>query len=66
MLWSGSYEATAMALTFAKAAVVGATGPTGKFLVRELIVRRVPVQALDGPGFPENKKPPGPTQAEDL
>ncbi|MGH7478661.1 MAG: SDR family oxidoreductase, partial [Candidatus Methylomirabilales bacterium] len=31
---------------FEKAAVLGATGPTGKFLVRELIVRRVPVRAV--------------------
>ncbi len=35
-----------MGLMFEKAAVLGATGPTGKFLVRELIVRRVPVRAV--------------------
>lgn len=35
-----------MGLMFAKAAVLGATGPTGKFLVRELIVRRVSVRAV--------------------
>jgi dihydroflavonol-4-reductase len=35
-----------MALDFHKAAIVGATGPTGKRLARELIARGIPVRVI--------------------